>query len=718
MKGIWLIAKLYRGKALIGYRLLDCESKKVKDIPYKGMIIAMRKGAKVENAELHIDVDDSVEIVGTNGILSRYPNIIDGKPDDVNKVIILERIEDKGFIVCNCNGIIKCVKKEVLANSKVCSIANGKVVEKDGEFIVSSIKGEYDIVELNTAKESKQADSISNVPQKEEVDKPSGDNLDKIEEELKNAKSQKPISRGIRECPEGVKEMCDDGKNTVEGRITKAMMVIKRAKPFYFSTLGVVKKVPVRDCEIGTMAVDNAGNLFYNVDFVKSISLNMTISVLMHEVYHIVMGHAIRQRGRQHLIWNIATDAYINESIFAEYPNGITRYEDVNKQRPSNIYKIELEGCVRMDGLDLAKTTPEAIYSILIKEYENAYAQAQGSGQDSDEGGQGSDEDGQGSGSAQSYNGNGNGQSSGQGSDEDEQGSNGKGQGSGIGQGSDEDEQDSDEDVTNADGSVDAVKLARKIGKNSRKFDETAKKIGDLIDNGGDESKADSVRKNIISRALEDAKRSTGGSGVGTGTGGLERYAEDVVAPKVDWRRALNGKLTKADTYYKSFKRPNRKYIAKGIYVQGNIKNAPNKLGEVKLCFDTSGSVSDEDLSIAIAQCKELLKKFGTTGQIIYWDGDVSSYQDVSQYDAKTASVVYRPTGGGGTDPCVVYEWLESKECEREAEVVVMFTDGYFDTQALLKYKKKWADKTIWVITDSGDRNMPFGVVAKLNLDK
>ena len=665
MKGIWLIAKLYRGKALIGYRLLDCESKKVKDIPYKGMITAMRKGAKVENAELHIDVDDSVEIVGTNGILSRYPNIIDGKPDDVNKVIILERIEDKGFIVCNCNGIIKCVKKEVLANSKVCSIANGKVVEKDGEFIVSSIKGEYDIVELNTAKESKQADSISNVPQKEEVDKPSGDNLDKIEEELKNAKSQKPISRGIRECPEGVKEMCDDGKNTVEGRITKAMMVIKRAKPFYFSTLGVVKKVPVRDCEIGTMAVDNAGNLFYNVDFVKSISLNMTISVLMHEVYHIVMGHAIRQRGRQHLIWNIATDAYINESIFAEYPNGITRYEDVNKQRPSNIYKIELEGCVRMDGLDLAKTTPEAIYSILIKEYENAYAQAQGSGQ-----------------------------------------------------GSDEDEQDSDEDVTNADGSVDAVKLARKIGKNSRKFDETAKKIGDLIDNGGDESKADSVRKNIISRALEDAKRSTGGSGVGTGTGGLERYAEDVVAPKVDWRRALNGKLTKADTYYKSFKRPNRKYIAKGIYVQGNIKNAPNKLGEVKLCFDTSGSVSDEDLSIAIAQCKELLKKFGTTGQIIYWDGDVSSYQDVSQYDAKTASVVYRPTGGGGTDPCVVYEWLESKECEREAEVVVMFTDGYFDTQALLKYKKKWADKTIWVITDSGDRNMPFGVVAKLNLDK
>ena len=663
MKGIWLIAKLYRGKALIGYRLLDCESKKVKDIPYKGMITAMRKGAKVENAELHIDVDDSVEIVGTNGILSRYPNIIDGKPDDVNKVIILERIEDKGFIVCNCNGIIKCVKKEVLANSKVCSIANGKVVEKDGEFIVSSIKGEYDIVKLNTAKESKQADSISNVPQKEEVDKPSGDNLDKIEEELKNAKSQKPISRGIRECPEGVKEMCDDGKNTVEGRITKAMMVIKRAKPFYFSTLGVVKKVPVRDCEIGTMAVDNAGNLFYNVDFVKSISLNMTISVLMHEVYHIVMGHAIRQRGRQHLIWNIATDAYINESIFAEYPNGITRYEDVNKQRPSNIYKIELEGCVRMDGLDLAKTTPEAIYSILIKEYENAYAQAQGSGQ-----------------------------------------------------GSDEDEQDSDEDVTNADGSVDAVKLARKIGKNSRKFDETAKKIGDLIDNGGDESKADSVRKNIISRALEDAKRSTGG--VGTGTGGLERYAEDVVAPKVDWRRALNGKLTKADTYYKSFKRPNRKYIAKGIYVQGNIKNAPNKLGEVKLCFDTSGSVSDEDLSIAIAQCKELLKKFGTTGQIIYWDGDVSSYQDVSQYDAKTASVVYRPTGGGGTDPCVVYEWLESKECEREAEVVVMFTDGYFDTQALLKYKKKWADKTIWVITDSGDRNMPFGVVAKLNLDK
>lgn len=663
MKGIWLIAKLYRGKALIGYRLLDCESKKVKDIPYKGMITAMRKGAKVENAELHIDVDDSVEIVGTNGILSRYPNIIDGKPDDVNKVIILERIEDKGFIVCNCNGIIKCVKKEVLANSKVCSIANGKVVEKDGEFIVSSIKGEYDIVKLNTAKESKQADSISNVPQKEEVDKPSGDNLDKIEEELKNAKSQKPISRGIRECPEGVKEMCDDGKNTVEGRITKAMMVIKRAKPFYFSTLGVVKKVPVRDCEIGTMAVDNAGNLFYNVDFVKSISLNMTISVLMHEVYHIVMGHAIRQRGRQHLIWNIATDAYINESIFAEYPNGITRYEDVNKQRPSNIYKIELEGCVRMDGLDLAKTTPEAIYSILIKEYENAYAQAQSSGQ-----------------------------------------------------GSDEDEQDSDEDVTNADGSVDAVKLARKIGKNSRKFDETAKKIGDLIDNGGDESKADSVRKNIISRALEDAKRSTGG--VGTGTGGLERYAEDVVAPKVDWRRALNGKLTKADTYYKSFKRPNRKYIAKGIYVQGNIKNAPNKLGEVKLCFDTSGSVSDEDLSIAIAQCKELLKKFGTTGQIIYWDGDVSSYQDVSQYDAKTASVVYRPTGGGGTDPCVVYEWLESKECEREAEVVVMFTDGYFDTQALLKYKKKWADKTIWVITDSGDRNMPFGVVAKLNLDK
>lgn len=704
MKGIWLIAKLYKGKTLIGYRLLDCESKKVRDIPYKGMITAMRNGAKVENVELHIDVDDSVELVGTNGILSRYPNIIDGKPDDVNKVIILERIEDKGFIVCNCNGIIKCVKKKVLANSKVCSIANGKIVEKDGEFTVSSIKGEYDTVKLNAAKENKQVDSINSTSQEEDSTKSNGDNLDKVEEEIKKTKAQRPVSRGIRECTEGVKEMCDDGKSTVEGRITKAMMVIKRAKPFYFSTLGVVKKVPVRDCEINTMAVDNAGNLFYNIDFVKSISLNMTISVLMHEVYHIVMGHAIRQRGRNHLIWNVATDAYINESIFAEYPKGITRYEDTNKQRPSNIYKIELEGCVRMDGLDLKKTTPEAIYSILIKEYENAYVQAQGSGQDSDEDEQGSE---QGCGSGQGSNGNG------QGSNEDEQDSNGKGQGSG--QGSGEDEQDSDEDVTNADGSMDAVKLARKIGRDSRAFDEAVKKIGDLVDSGGDESKADSVRKNIISRALEDAKRSTGGNGAGTGTGGLERYAEDIVAPKVDWRRALNGKLTKADTYYKSFKRPNRKYVAKGIYVQGNVKNAPNKLGEVKLCFDTSGSISEEDLSIAIAQCKELLKKFGTTGQILYWDGDVSSYQDVSQYEAKNGSTVYRPTGGGGTDPCVVYEWIESKECERDAEVVVMFTDGYFDKQSLLKYKKKWADKTIWVITDGGDRDMPFGIVAKMN---
>ena len=59
------------------------------------------------------------------------------------------------------------------------------------------------------------------------------------------------------------------------------------------------------------------------------------------------------------------------------------------------------------------------------------------------------------------------------------------------------------------------------------------------------------------------------------------------------------------------------------MIVPGPKPLEPDKLKGVKVCIDTSGSISDKELGIALTQIMQLLKTYKAEAQALYWDTDI-----------------------------------------------------------------------------------------------
>ena len=74
-----------------------------------------------------------------------------------------------------------------------------------------------------------------------------------------------------------------------------------------------------------TMATDGI-NIFWNDEFVKSISDEEIQSVLVHEASHVIWEHPLRKGKRIHELWNIATAYVINSwiayDLHMQFPEG------------------------------------------------------------------------------------------------------------------------------------------------------------------------------------------------------------------------------------------------------------------------------------------------------------------------------------------------------------------------------------------------------------
>lgn len=102
-----------------------------------------------------------------------------------------------------------------------------------------------------------------------------------------------------------------------------AVSVLDRAKanlvyrhPFFASIL--MRRPLIKDETIPTAGVDARGNVYYNPKFIETLNLEQAIFLLCHEVMHVVCQHALRLKERDHLRWNLAGDAFINDILQAD----------------------------------------------------------------------------------------------------------------------------------------------------------------------------------------------------------------------------------------------------------------------------------------------------------------------------------------------------------------------------------------------------------------
>jgi predicted metal-dependent peptidase len=152
---------------------------------------------------------------------------------------------------------------------------------------------------------------------------------------------------------------------------------------------------------------------------------------------------------------------------------------------------------------------------------------------------------------------------------------------------------------------------------------------------------------------------------------GLRRWASEVLTPRVDWRRLLAAELRRAIADVAgaadySYRRPSRRATA----VPGVVLPALRRpIPEVAVVCDTSGSMSDALLTLALTEVEGLLRALGLSLRLLACDAAVSTVRRVSSVrDVEL-------TGGGGTDMGAGI--AAASQLRPRPGVTVVLTDGY-----------------------------------------
>ena len=159
----------------------------------------------------------------------------------------------------------------------------------------------------------------------------------------------------------------------------------------------------------------------------------------------------------------------------------------------------------------------------------------------------------------------------------------------------------------------------------------------------------------------------------GTVPAGLLRWAEEILNPKVDWRAVLAAELRRAvaevcGAVDYSYRRPSRRASVTAPVVLPALRRP---VPEVAVVCDTSGSMTEDLLAMALAEVEGLLRALGLARQVrvLACDTAVAPAQRVSS--ARQVQLV----GGGGTDMGAGI--AAAAGLRPRPAVAVVLTDGY-----------------------------------------
>ena len=168
--------------------------------------------------------------------------------------------------------------------------------------------------------------------------------------------------------------------------------------------------------------------------------------------------------------------------------------------------------------------------------------------------------------------------------------------------------------------------------------------------------------------------RSCAGKLPGTVPRGWQRWADELLEPKVDWRKALaaavrSGFASIAGSVDYSYMRPSRRASVTGNVVLPALRRP---VPAVAVVIDTSGSMSEDLLAEVVAEVEGILRAVGMARDRIHvlaCDAEVHKVQRV------TSARQVELFGGGGTN---MGAGIDSALALRpKPSVIVVLTDGY-----------------------------------------
>lgn len=407
------------------------------------------------------------------------------------------------------------------------------------------------------------------------------------------------------------------------------ILALKRKMLVKYDFFGsVVANVDYQESRNIPTAATDGEKIYYNPEFLQSLSVDEQVFVFAHEVCHIAFDHILRSEGKDPKIWNIATDAVINQFL---------------KRDGLKMVK---------GGVDIAEAInydAEQMYEKLLQEQKQNSEQNGGSGQDSNNQQQSQSQQQGGSGSSSSQE---------QNNQSQEQG--------GVKSGEDTQEEENQQDVGHDTHSMwaDAIKKAKeqkeKSQNDKKEKTELEKKQEELEKMG--EKDAFNKNKEIRKQKLEELKKEIAKqvAQAGNSTNEDVRTINDIgiARPIVDWRYILRETLNyDVDWSYRNAT------IEDGVVV-AKLEEQP--MPETEIVLDTSGSINEVLLKNFLRECKNILKhsklKVGCFDTKFYGFNDIRTEEDIENM---------KFYGGGGTNFNVAVSAFS-----RRVENKIIFTDG------------------------------------------
>lgn len=212
----------------------------------------------------------------------------------------------------------------------------------------------------------------------------------------------------------------------------------------------------------------------------------------------------------------------------------------------------------------------------------------------------------------------------------------------------------------------DAAKASKGGGRPDPKalFGDGGGMVGDLEqpEGSGDPAAEARVQRSIQQRVAQAASVARMAGKMG---GSLERMVGEILDPKVPWSHILRDYMTRVTKDDEVWSKRNRRF--QNVYLPARHSE---KMGEIILIGDTSGSIGNEELCKYMAEAGAIAEDVHPERIRILWADTRTAGEQVFE---EGEVIVPKPQGGGGTDMRVPL-----KDAEKyNPECVVLFTDGY-----------------------------------------
>lgn len=226
-----------------------------------------------------------------------------------------------------------------------------------------------------------------------------------------------------------------------------------------------------------------------------------------------------------------------------------------------------------------------------------------------------------------------------------------------------------------------------------------------------EDAEVDEESGNVWAKRLEDACQAISVRDP-SGLRGLlpmcaQRLLMELHRPQTDWKKILNDFIQEEIVDY-SFTPPDRRFSDSGFFLP-DFNEKDDMAEDILFMIDTSGSMSDEMVTVVYSEVKGAIDQFG--GKLKGWLGffDAAVIEPEPFRDEQEFRQI-KPAGGGGTDFGVIFTYVRENMSQNLPAIIIILTDGHapFPEEAMALHIP-----VLWVLNNE-EVTPPWGRVIRI----